>query len=169
MTKDHPYLRVAPVLEQARWILDDSKILGATGEGRAAVKLPAAAPSAADAPAAEEQDPVLVREKTRRTAMMEVRMVEAFLRGRRRIVRTLFFVLFSAWLSNVQFYARFDVDDAAHKALDIVEFIAVGVAAFHAGQIANHQGAAYQATGVACGMWVSALVTTVRYAELTRG
>jgi len=79
-----------------------------------------------------------------------------------------FFVLFSAWLSNVQFYARFDVDDAAHKAIDVVEFTAVGIASFHAGRIADHHGRVYQTTGMAVGMWISALVTTLRCAEVTQ-
>ena len=79
-----------------------------------------------------------------------------------------FFVLFSAWLNNVQYYARFDVNDTLHKILDVIEFTSVGVAAFHGGSIANHHGSTYQATGMACGMWVAASVSTFRSAELTR-
>lgn len=79
-----------------------------------------------------------------------------------------FFVLFSAWLQNVKYYGRFDTNDTFHKLLDVVEFTSVGVAAFHAGGIADHHGSVYQATGMAVGMWINSLVNTVRCAELTR-
>ena len=81
---------------------------------------------------------------------------------------SIFFVLFSAWLQNVLYYARFDVHDTFHKMLDVFEFTAVGIAAFHSGGLADHHGQTYQATGFAIAMWICGLITTWRCAELTR-
>ena len=44
---------------------------------------------------------------------------------------SIFWVLASVWLDKVIFFARFDVDDTAHKILDIAEYMIVGLMAFH--------------------------------------
>lgn len=40
-----------------------------------------------------------------------------------------FFVLMGPWFSNLQYYSRFDVNDALHKGLDILEYALIGCSA----------------------------------------
>ena len=39
------------------------------------------------------------------------------------------FVLIGPWFSNLQYYSRFDVDDAAHKVIDVAEYVLIGCSA----------------------------------------
>ena len=67
------------------------------------------------------------------------------------------------WFGNMEYYARFDVQDLVHKLIDMIEYCVIGVAALHIGGVGHHQ---HALSGLAVWCGIACGIRILRYLEL---